>query len=355
MLAVKKKSAKRSDEMALTDRQKLILSAIICEYTQTAHAVGSKSLQEQLNIKVSSATIRNEMATLEADAFIKKLHTSAGRVPSYEGYRYYLDHLMVTRNASSQDVRAVIQSFRGNFHEIDDLLDETARTLSALTGYTALILKPKRSDIKVSGFRLVPLEGHQLIAVLVTNDGKVTSQTFKLPNEMAIESLEGMVKYINEQMVGRPVNDVLKMMQSDELPTQMSRMIKTPAAFLQLFGDVLARSVGDNVHIGGRLNVLDFSGETGVNNIKQLLEFLTNARAVRQIVAPSAQVQIKIGREIGEKLLSNFSLITREFVVPNQGNGVIALLGPIPMAYSKNALLMDAFGEALSQKMIEYT
>ncbi|KAI3473558.1 hypothetical protein Pfo_031586 [Paulownia fortunei] len=95
----------------------------------------SKSLQEQLNIKVSSATIRNEMATLEADAFIKKLHTSAGRVPSYEGYRYYLDHLMVTRKASPQDVRAVIQSFRGNFHEIDDLLDETARTLSALTGY----------------------------------------------------------------------------------------------------------------------------------------------------------------------------------------------------------------------------
>ncbi|WP_273750330.1 heat-inducible transcriptional repressor HrcA [Leuconostoc mesenteroides] len=341
--------------MALTERQKLILTAIIYEYTQREHAVGSKSLQEHLDIKISSATIRNEMAALESDDLIKKLHTSAGRVPSYEGYRYYLDHLMMTRRATDRDVQAVIQSFRGNFHEIDDLLDETARTLSNLTGYTALILKPRRIDIKVSGFRLVPLEGHQLIAVLVTNDGKVTSQTFKLPNEMAIESLESMVAYINDQMVGRPVNDVLRMMQSDELPTQMSRMIKTPAAFLQLFGDVLARSNRDNVHIGGRFNVLDFSKETDIADVKPLLEFLNNAEDVRQIASPTRDVQVKIGREIGEPLLSEFSLITRGFLVPNQGSGIIALLGPIPMSYSTNTLLTDAFGEALSRKMIEYT
>ncbi|GMA70617.1 heat-inducible transcription repressor HrcA [Leuconostoc litchii] len=341
--------------MALTERQKLILTAIIYEYTQREHAVGSKRLQEHLDIKISSATIRNEMAALEADDLIKKLHTSAGRVPSYEGYRYYLNHLMVTRHATQRDVQAVIQSFRGNFHEIDDLFDETARTLSNLTGYTVLILKPKRNDIRVSGFRLVPLEGHQLIAVLVTNDGKVTSQTFKLPNEMAAESLESMVTYINSQMVGRPVNDVLRMMQSDELPTQMSRMIKTPAAFLQLFGDVLARSSGDTVHIGGRLNVLDFSKQTDIANVKPLLEFLTSAEDVRHIVSPTENVRIRLGREIGEPLLSDFSLVSRGFVMPNQGNGIIALLGPIPMAYSTNVLLTDAFAEALSRKMIEYT
>lgn len=229
----------------LTERQKLILSAIIYEYTQTAHAVGSKSLQEQLNIKVSSATIRNEMAALESAALIKKLHTSAGRVPSRAGYRYYLDNLMMARVATQQDIALVMQSFRGNFHEIDDLLDESARTLSQLTGATVLILKPERLNIVVSGFRLVPLENQQLIAVLVTNDGKVTSQTFKLPRELAVSSLDSMIKYINDQTNGRPVLEVLQMMQSDELPTQMSRMIKTPAAFLQLFGDVLARSIGE--------------------------------------------------------------------------------------------------------------
>ncbi|CAM3010998.1 MULTISPECIES: heat-inducible transcriptional repressor HrcA [Leuconostoc] len=341
----------------LTERQKLILSAIIYEYTQTAHAVGSKSLQEQLNIKVSSATIRNEMAALESAALIKKLHTSAGRVPSRAGYRYYLDNLMMARVATQQDIALVMQSFRGNFHEIDDLLDESARTLSQLTGATVLILKPERLNIVVSGFRLVPLENQQLIAVLVTNDGKVTSQTFKLPRELAVSSLDSMIKYINDQTNGRPVLEVLQMMQSDELPTQMSRMIKTPAAFLQLFGDVLARSIGDKVHIGGRLNVLDFSDDDqNTKNVKQLLEFLTSAADVRRVATTTAHhVTIKIAKEIDEPLLKSFSLITRAFTVPNQGDGVIALLGPIRMSYARNVLLMDAFGEALSQKMIEYT
>nr|WP_263432053.1 heat-inducible transcriptional repressor HrcA [Leuconostoc gelidum] len=341
----------------MTERQKLILSAIIYEYTQTAHAVGSKNLQEQLNIKVSSATIRNEMAALESAALIKKLHTSAGRVPSRAGYRYYLDNLMMARVATQQDIALVMQSFRGNFHEIDDLLDESARTLSQLTGATVLILKPERLNIVVSGFRLVPLENQQLIAVLVTNDGKVTSQTFKLPRELAVSSLDSMIKYINDQTNGRPVLEVLQMMQSDELPTQMSRMIKTPAAFLQLFGDVLARSIGDKVHIGGRLNVLDFSDDNqDTKDVKRLLEFLTSAADVRRVATTRAhQVTIKIAKEIDEPLLKSFSLVTRAFTVPNQGDGVIALLGPIRMTYARNVLLMDAFGEALSQKMIEYT
>lgn len=341
----------------LTERQKLILSAIIYEYTQTARAVGSKSLQQQLDIKVSSATIRNEMATLESEALIKKLHTSAGRIPSRAGYRYYLDNLMLARAATQQDIALVMQSFRGNFHEMDDLLDESARTLSELTGATALILKPERLNIVVSGFRLVPLENQLLIAVLVTNDGKVTSQTFKLPRELAVSSLDSMIKYINDRMNGRPVLEVLKMMQSDELPTQMSRMIKTPAAFLQLFGDVLARSIGDTVHIGGRLNVLGFSdNDQDAKEVKRLLEFLISASDVRRVATTTAHhVTIKIAKEIDEPLLKPFSLITRAFTVPNQGEGVIALLGPIRMTYARNVLLMDAFGEALSQKMIEYT
>ena len=339
----------------LTERQKLILNAIIYEYTQTAHAVGSKTLQSQLNMKVSSATIRNEMAVLESESLIKKAHTSSGRMPSHIGYRYYLDHLMVRRYATEQDVNAVIQSFRGNFHEMDDLLDECARTLSTLTDSTAIILKPQRHDLKVSGFRLVPLEGHQLIAALVTNDGKVTSQTFKLPRELSISSLDDMVYYINNQIVGQPVHYVLKLMQSDELPTQLSRLIQTPAAFLQLFGDVLARSVVDHVHIGGRLNVLDFSEHADSKDIKRLLEFLSDPSSIRRIANTSGDnVTIKISQEIGEPLLAPFTLLTRRYTMPNNSHGLIALLGPIRMPYARNILLMDTFGEALSQKMIEY-
>ncbi len=158
-------------------------------------------------------------------------------------------------------------------------------------------------------------------------------------------------------MIGHPILEVLQLMQSDELPTQMNRVIKTPAAFLQLFGDVLARSIGDNVHIGGRLNVLDFGENVDeTQKVKHLLEFLSSAPDIRRVAtAVPHQVTVKIGQEIDEPLLQSFSLITSAFQVPNQGDGVIALLGPIRMPYARNVLLMDAFGEALSQKMLEYT
>ncbi|MDF7626858.1 heat-inducible transcriptional repressor HrcA [Lactobacillaceae bacterium L1_55_11] len=341
----------------LTDRQKLILGAIIYQYTQNAQAVGSKRLQEQLDLPVSSATIRNDMAALEQADLIRKLHTSAGRVPSRLGYRYYLDYLMVSRQVTQADVDQLLAKIRGNFHELDDLLDETAKVIAKLTGCTALILKPVRPDLKLSSFQLISLGGRQVIAVLVTNDGKVTSQTFKLPAGLTTDSLSAMVDYINLQMVGRRVQDVLRLMDSGELPVHLNREIQSPAAFLQLFGQVLARSIEHNVHIGGRLNVLE-NDDSQVGNLKQarkLLELLDSADRMRQIIPQQAAgVEIKIGAEIGEPLLQSYSLLARSFQMGADLPGVIALIGPVRMPYARNAMLLEAFGQALNQKMTEY-
>ncbi|CAK8054039.1 heat-inducible transcriptional repressor HrcA [Eupransor demetentiae] len=341
----------------LTERQKLILGAIIYQYTQTAKAVGSKRLQEELNIKVSSATIRNEMAVLEDADLIRKLHTSAGRVPSPYGYRYYLDHLMVSRTVTEDEVNKLLNSIQGNFHEVDDMLSETARRLADLTGMTALIIKPVDPDLKISSFQLIPLEGSQLIAILVTSDGKVTSQTFKLPKGLTVASLEGMVTYINLQMVGRSVSEVLDMMDSGKLPVQLARVIQSPAAFLQLFGEVLYRSVQQKVHLGGRLNILE-SGEQefkDTTQMRRLLELFDSPQKVLQLIPhESKPVAIRIGAEIGEPLLDSYSMLSTRFGIRGHANGILALVGPIRMPYSRYALLLNAFGQALTQKMTEY-
>lgn len=341
----------------LTERQKLILGAIVYQYTQTAQAVGSKRLQEELQLKVSSATIRNEMATLEDADLIRKLHTSAGRIPSEAGYRYYLDYLMISRTVSQHDVQTLLTNLRGNFHEIDDFLDETAKRLSDMTGCTSLILEPPYLDLKISSFQLIPLEGQQLIAVLVTSSGKVTSQTFQLPEGLTVASLEGMVNYINLQMVGRPVQQVLEMMDSGELPVQLSREIQSPAAFLQLFGEVLLRSVEERVHVGGRLSVLELA-ETNfkdIKNARRLLELLDSPTAVRHLVRLNEKgVTVRIGQEIGEPLLDSYSLLARSFQIGSQDGGLLMLVGPVRMPYAQNVAILNIFGEALNQKMLEY-
>ncbi|GAP00222.1 heat-inducible transcriptional repressor HrcA [Fructobacillus ficulneus] len=341
----------------LTDRQQMILAAIIYQYTQTARAVGSKTLHDQLNLAFSPATIRNEMMFLEEENLLKKLHTSAGRIPSKAGYRYYLDHLMVADQASAADVAWISNQIRGNFHELDDLLEQTAKHLADVTGLTAVVLKPKLVNLKISSFQLIQLEGQQVLAVLATSDGKVSSQTFRLPKDMSVSSLTDMVAYINAQMVGRPVQEVLSLMNSEELPVTLSRNIESPAAFLQLFGDVLARSVEEQVHIGGRLNLLEVADDAYLNlkEGRSVLELFASPDAVRNLAQTQAgRVTIRLGQELPTPLLQDYAILAAPFTLAGDPGGIIALVGPIRLPYAKVTKLLATFAKALDNKLLEY-
>ncbi|HEY4399801.1 MAG TPA: heat-inducible transcriptional repressor HrcA [Lactobacillaceae bacterium] len=340
--------------MTLTQRQKLILAAIITEYTQTGLPVGSKTLEEQLAIKVSSATIRNEMVVLEEAGLLTKAHTSSGRVPSARGYRYYIDYLLPNIDLAHVDLAPIREQLAGTFHEVGDVLDKAVHALAAITNYTAIVLKPAPDAVKVSGFRLVELAPQHLIAVLVTSDGNLTSQTFTLPHDVPIESLDDMVTYINEQLVGRQVSDVLSLMQTD-LPAQFIRTVRNPGSFLQLFGDVLSRSIGDDVQLGGRLNVLDFSEITHSSDVRHLLELLDNAPAMRRLVASlPQQINTQIGPEIDETLLHNISVVNATFTLPDLSRATLALIGPMHMPYARMLPLVAAFGSVLDEQMLNY-
>jgi heat-inducible transcriptional repressor len=226
--------------------------------------------------------------------------------------------------------------------------------LASLTGYTVVALKPESADIRLSGFRLVPINGQQIMAIIVTNDGQVTSQSFRLPEGMSVKNLDDMVDYINTTLVNQPIIEVLRTLTGD-LPWQMERTIRTPVAFLQLFGDVLARSIHDKVFIGGYLNVLDFTTDSSLQDIKQLYQLLDSARDMRRVVGTANDgVMVQIGDENGNSLLSPYSLVSATYRVAQYGVGAIAILGPTSMRYADMISLVDAFRSALTQQLLEY-
>lgn len=338
----------------LTERQRLILAAIIQDYAKTGKAVGSKSLLEQLGLAVSSATVRNEMASLEEQGLLQKEHTSSGRVPSQRGYRYYVDKLMRRSQLSEAVHQSLERVFSRNFQQIDDLVQHMVTEMANLTGYTVIALKPESVDTRLSGFRLVPVDGQQIMAIIVTNDGQVTSQSFRLPEGMAVHGLDDMVRYINETLVNQPIVDVLRTLSGD-LPLKMERTIRTPVAFLQLFGDVLARSVRDKVFVGGRLNLMDFTVDTNLQEVKQLYQLLDAPTAMRHVVGNANDgVLVQIGDENGNNLLSPYSLVSATYRVPQHGVGAVAILGPTSMMYADMVELVDVYHTALSQQLLEY-
>lgn len=337
----------------LTNRQQDILRLIIQHYTQTGQPVGSKKLMEE-GIDASSATIRNEMKALEELGLLQKTHSSSGRVPSIEGYRYYVDHLLQPSRVAKKEMQTIRQSFGVEFHEINEIIQQSATILSQLTSYTALSLGPDVKDRKLTGFRIVPLNNRQVIALIVTDKGNVESQVFTIPAAISGEDLEKMVRIINDRLVGEPLVTVYNRLRT-EIPMILHKYFQTTEGILSLFDTMLGQAFESKVYVGGRMNMLDFEGAQDVDHFKTMYTLMKDSEKLSQLLVPQDRgIQIRIGNELGSQLFQNMSLIQATYEIDGHGQGTIALLGPTSMPYSKMFGLIDAFRHELASKLADY-
>lgn len=343
----------------LTQRQALILKNIIRIYTQTEQPVGSKHLMNELPIKVSSATIRNDMAKLEEMGLLDKTHSSSGRVPSISGYRYYLDHLLEPSDVSNSDLAIIQRTFNQQYQMIDDIVEQSAKILSTLTSYTAITLGPDVQDIRLDGFRLVPLGNHQIMAILVTSIGTVQNRIFHIPATINGEDLERAVRIINDELVGQPLVQVAKRIHTD-IPQMLMKYVSSPNGFLDIFGSILKQAASDHFYVGGRLNLLDFANND-VSSLKTLYSLfeknddLANLLRLPDVETdPNGKIIVRLGNELSPHTLHNYSLITATYDVADHGSGVIALLGPTSMPYSRIIGLLDLIREELARRITDY-
>lgn len=348
-----------------TKRQALILAEIVRIYNETGQPVGSKTLMNQLPIRISSATIRNEMAVLEEDGLIMKNHTSSGRIPSTAGYRYYLDHLLQPSVVSPQTFSTIAQDFDHEFHEIDDIVKQSANILSNLTNYTSISLGPETANVTLTGFRLIPLGDDQVIAILATNMGSVESRVYRIPTSISSDDLEKAVRIINDRLVGLPINQVKSLLKA-EIPRVLTRYLHSPDGFLDLFGDVLRHAAAEHFYIGGRSNLLNFAQSDDLDRLKSLYQLLDKESVLPSLLnlrqpenssatkPPLGPISVRLGDEFDNSLLADYGLITARYHVAHHGEGIIAILGPTSMPYSQLIGLMQLFTDELVKKMYEY-
>lgn len=340
----------------LTKRQLLVLKEIIRSFTESGQPVGSKTLMAELPIHVSSATIRNDMAALEEQGLIKKTHSSSGRVPSTKGYRFYLDNLVEPTAVSANEIAAIQQGFGGHFYKIDEIVAQSARILSNLTSYTAITLGPEVTNLKLTGFRMVPLGNHQVMAILVTSNGSVESQLFTLQPEVDSDGVEKAIRIINDELVGLSLGEVAQKLQT-EVPAVLFKYMTSPDGFLDIFGNVLKKAAAERFYVGGRLNLMDYLGDNDVDQLKRLLAMMDSEQGnVNALLGPlhDSHIKVKLGSELTPDVLANLSLLTANYSVGEHGTGMIALIGPTQMPYSKMIGLLDAFREELAKRLTDY-
>lgn len=342
----------------LTERQELILKTIIQDFTNTHEPVGSKTVMNQLPIKVSSATIRNEMAVLEDKGLIEKTHSSSGRIPSTEGYRYYLDNLVQPLQLPEEMYHEIGYQFDQPFNQVDEIVKEAAKILSDLTDYTAFAEGPEAKDVMITGFRIVPLAPRQVMAILVTSDGGVKNQVYTLPRHISGEEIEQAVRLINDQLVGRNLKDINK----DTFVQLSSNNVvgKNLPEFLELLESVIKDAASEQMYVDGQLNLLNNAENSDLQEIKSLYELINSNHLAGELIDLSDSqkekypVHVRLGSELQNDLLKDFSLVTAEYSVGNYGRGTIAILGPRNMPYSEMIGLMEYFRQELARKLLDY-
>lgn len=342
----------------LTERQELILKTIIQDFTKTHEPVGSKTVMTQLPIKVSSATIRNEMAVLEDQGLIEKTHSSSGRIPSSEGYRYYLDNLVEPLQLPESVYNQIVYQLDQPFHQVNEIVQEAAKILSDLTNYTAFAEGPESHDVTVTGFRIVPLSPRQIMAILVTSDGNVQNQIYALPHHIHGEEIEKAVRMINDQLVGKSLKDIT--------PTLLKTLSMSgnggehAGELLSLVEDVIKDAASEQMYVDGQINLLNNTSENDVKDIRSLYELVDHNDLISNLLECSSSndekfpVQVRLGSELPNQLLKNYSLLTAEYSVGDHGKGTIALLGPTNMPYSQMIGLLEYFRNELAKKLLDY-
>lgn len=265
----------------LTARQLLILKCIVEEFVETAEPVGSKTLMAKYQLPYSSATIRNEMSFLEEHGFLEKTHTSSGRIPSTEGYRFYVNTLM--QPSVDDEVKNQVATILGDRHRsLNEIIKESCQMLSELTHLTTVALGPNSGYERLQNITLVPLTEHSVTAIIVTDKGHVENRNFNVKNNAYLEDLTSCVNVMNELLVGTPINQVAFRLERDVKPI-LSARIKEHEVLFNAFLEAFMKFANSHVYFSGKENLLYQPEYNDVNKLRRLVTAFENSQSWKSL------------------------------------------------------------------------
>ncbi len=246
MLAVLVKECQKGSENMLTERQQQLLKAIVEEFIKTAEPVGSKTLVERYGLDYSSATIRNEMNYLEQQGLLEKTHTSSGRIPSTEGYRYYVENMLSGQLDESE--KNQIANYYRNL-PLDEVIQTSCDVLSNMTNLTSLVLGPDANRQTLAHIRLFPLDDTSAVAVFITDQGHTENKTFHFSESISVEDIQNCTAILNDRLCGTPINEIVEKM--NEIKPILAHAVKRHEALFNAFMQAFVRFASDNVYYSG--------------------------------------------------------------------------------------------------------
>lgn len=337
----------------MNERSQLILKALIEHYIREGEPVGSRVLAEQVPLGLSAATVRNVLAHLEEQGYLYAPHTSAGRVPTEQGYRFFVDCLLTIQPIGQSQVERLRHQLQiqNNVHQ---LINQASHLLSGFTYHVSLVTVPKVEQLRLRHIEFLSLSENEVLVILVLNDRDVQNRIIRTERFFTPLELEQASNYLNSEFSGKDlctVRQELLMALTAEKETMNSSM----QSLLDMSASALAiHDTDEDVVVAGQANLVNIVSEQNKNRLRTLLDAFTQKGDVLHLLDRCLQtegLQIFIGMESGHSLLQDCSMITSTYKVHGKVVGVMGVLGPTRMQYEKVIPIVDVTAQLLGASL----
>ena len=340
-------------ERVLSERKKQILKAIVDAHVAGGEPVGSKVLMQQ--IACSSATIRNEMAELEEMGYLEQPHTSAGRVPSEMGYRFYVDSLVEHYAMTAREIAQINQALKAKMSELDQILATASSLASNLTNYTGFALKPRSRALAVSRFEAIYIAPGQFVLVMVADDGSVKTRNVKLDLNCDSASVARLAATLNRYMTGRLADEITlpTMVAMEEAMAEDGALI---SPVIKIIYETMNESDRGELKVTGVDRLLEYPEYSDASQLKGLLGALEQKSDLMEMISTAAERDphgVVIGSEASVKEMNNSTVVFKTIVKDGKPIGAIGVIGPLRMDYARVLSTLDGLSGNIADLLSE--
>ncbi|MFH1379532.1 MAG: heat-inducible transcriptional repressor HrcA [bacterium] len=337
----------------LEDRKKKVLQSVIHQYIKTARPVGSKALTAKGLLDLSSATIRNILSDLEDEGYITHPHTSAGRIPTDKGYRYYVESLAEIQRLAIDEEQRIKHECSVRIKEMQDIMGKTSRILSAISHHTGFVLSPKIENNRLKHVSLVTLDEYRILALLVTDSGLIKHHIVRVDQKILPARIAQLEKILNSQLSGLTLQEV-----NDQMVSKIKeeeREYKTLVSFAHSFADQFFEDYDDGLYVDGASNLISQDDFDDVSHVKSIYRLIDEKRVLSQMLRKQlpykskGNIKVTIGDDNMCPELRKFSLVSSVYNVKGNNVGMLGIIGPKRMEYDRMISLVSYVTKMLNK------
>lgn len=320
----------------LSERKKRILKAIVDAHIVDGEPVGSKYIMQDEHLNCSSATIRNEMAELEALGYLEQPHTSAGRVPSELGYRFYVDTLIESYAMTTTEIAEINKLLKSKMNELDQILMAASKLAGNLTNYTSFVIKPKASSVRIKRFDVIFVDRHSLLLVMISDGGAVLTKRLSIDVSVSQMTASDLAVALNDHISGLTANEITLPI-IVELEEAMGDKAGIVNPIIKIIYESMNELDGGDLKVSGMDRLLQYPEYSNKDHLRELLGALENKEDILDLVSEpeSDGVNVVIGSESSVKVMNNSALVFKPVVRDGKTLGAIGIIGPRRMDYAK--------------------